>query len=254
MEAQFVSTLLWCLGAALLGSVLFTFIGLIAGTSETATIAPAVLLVVLVGFPPAAVFTFCIAAVAAKHIIHAVPTAILGVPGDNMAIPMLEPCAALRALGAPHMALQKMISGAVLGMVLSIPIAVSFALLLAPLGKLVQAWSGLIFTIVAIGIAYASKGRWASIFMLIPFGLLIQAFEKLAVNVNGNAGLGKSPICSAWRWDQCSSMFWGPCRRWRAPPGAANSYGVLALLDSKPGPVLSPILWVYSPPGKNCTS
>jgi len=189
MEAQFVSTLLWCLWAALLGSVLFTFIGLIAGTSETATIAPAVLLVVLVGFPPAAAFTFCIAAVAAKHIIHAVPTAILGVPGDNMAIPMLEPCAALRALGAPHMALQKMISGAVLGMVLSIPIAVSFALLLAPFGKIVQAWSGLIFTIVAIGIAYASKGRWASIFMLIPFGLLIQAFEKLAINVNGKAGL-----------------------------------------------------------------
>jgi len=51
MEATLMHTLLWATGAALLGSVIFSLVGLISGTSETATISPAVLLVVLMGFP-----------------------------------------------------------------------------------------------------------------------------------------------------------------------------------------------------------
>jgi hypothetical protein len=65
--------------------------------------------------------------VAAKHLVHAVPTAILGIPGDNMAIPMLEPSAKLRALGLPHIALQKMISGGVCRSVDRVPISVGIA-------------------------------------------------------------------------------------------------------------------------------
>ncbi|MDR3561336.1 MAG: tripartite tricarboxylate transporter permease [Negativicutes bacterium] len=186
MELQYLHTFFWCLGAAVLGGVLFSLIGLISGTSETATIAPATLLVILVGFPPAAAFSFCMAAVASKHLIHAVPTAILGVPGDNMAIPMLEPSATLRSLGAPHIALQKMVSGGVLALVLGIPISVGFATLLAPFGDMVKAWVGPIFTVVAIGIAYTSKGKWASVFMVLPFALILQAFDKVALSVTGH--------------------------------------------------------------------
>jgi putative tricarboxylic transport membrane protein len=186
MEMQFIHTLLWCLGAAILGGVLFSLIGMISGTSETATIAPATLLVILVGFPPAAAFSFCLDAVASKHLIHAVPTAILGVPGDNMAIPMLEPCATLRSLGAPHIALQKMISGGVLALVIGVPISVGFATLLAPFGDFVKAWVGPIFTVVAMGIAYTSKGKWASVFMVLPFAMILHAFDKVAIMGTGH--------------------------------------------------------------------
>lgn len=186
METQLLTTVLWCVGASLFGGILFALVGLISGTSETATIAPATLLVILVGFPPAAALCFCMAAVAAKHLIHAVPTAILGVPGDNMAIPMLEPCAVLRSLGAPHIALQKMISGGVLALILGIPISIGFATLLAPFGDIVQAWVGPIFTIVAFGIAYTSKGKWASCFMILPFALILFSFNKLSINTIGH--------------------------------------------------------------------
>src|SRR4051812_39101298 len=111
--------MIWALAAAVLGGVLFAAIGLISGTSESATIAPATLLVVLLGFPPAACFAFCIAAIVSKHIVHAAPTALLGIPGDTMAVPMLEPCAVLCQLGVPHIALQKMISGGVIASVVS---------------------------------------------------------------------------------------------------------------------------------------
>ncbi|WP_396147412.1 hypothetical protein, partial [Anaerospora sp.] len=56
MDALFLNDLLWGLGAALAGGIIFSGIGLISGTDETATIAPLTLLVILLGFPPVAVF------------------------------------------------------------------------------------------------------------------------------------------------------------------------------------------------------
>lgn len=185
MEAQLFSTILWAFGGALAGSIIFFFVGMIAGTSETATIAPSTLLVVLLGFPPEACFTFCIAAVIAKHIIHAVPTALLGIPGDTMAVPLLEPCGILRRLGAPHIALQKMISAGVLASFLAIPIAVGFGATLAPFAGVVKNWAGAIFTVVALLMAYTSKGRWASILSLVPFACIIHGLNKVAISVNG---------------------------------------------------------------------
>jgi hypothetical protein len=42
----------------LLGAVVFAAIGLVSGTDETTTLAPLTLLVVLLGVPPAGVFTW----------------------------------------------------------------------------------------------------------------------------------------------------------------------------------------------------
>lgn len=185
MPADLASMLVWALCGACAGAVVFTFIGLIAGTSETATIAPATLLVALLGFPPVAVFSFCIAAICSKHIIHAAPTALLGIPGDTMAVPLLEPCASLKRLGIPHIALYKMISGGVVASILAIPISVGFATLLAPFADIVKAWAGAIFTLVVIIISYTSPGRWASLFMLIPFALILQGLNKLSIASTG---------------------------------------------------------------------
>jgi len=186
MDAIILNDLLWGLAGAVLGGLLFAGIGMIAGTSETATIPPAILLIILLGFPPVACFSFTVAAIAAKHIIHTVPTALLGIPGDTMAVPMLEPCSILRRFGLPHIALQKMVSAGVLASLMTIPISVGFGMLLAPLGDIVKAWSGPLFTIMAGCIAFTSRGKWASIMMIFPLAFIIYAFNKLAVAATGN--------------------------------------------------------------------
>lgn len=53
-----MSTLLISIVLSIVGGVLFTLIGLISGSDETATMVPFTLLVILLGAPPVAVFSF----------------------------------------------------------------------------------------------------------------------------------------------------------------------------------------------------
>lgn len=76
--------LLISIGLAVLGGLLFTLIGLISGSDETATMVPFTLLVILLGAPPVGVFSFFMAAVISKHLTHAAPTALMGIPGDTI--------------------------------------------------------------------------------------------------------------------------------------------------------------------------
>lgn len=191
MEGTLIRDLLWGVGAALLGGLVFSAIGLISGTDETATMAPLTLLVILLGFPPVAVFAWFIAAAVSKHMTHAIPTALMGIPGDTMAVPLLQDATLLRRLGAPHIALQKMISGAIMAAFIALPVAVSFASLLAPFAKVVTRWAPVVFAIAAAIIAYTSRGRWASLFVLFPFAFFVQALNKMAV-----ASVGKGLFIS----------------------------------------------------------
>ena len=75
---------------ALIGALVFSLIGIVSGTDETATIAPLTLVVILLGVPPAGVWTFFFAAAVSKHMTHAIPTMLLGIPGDTMAVPLLD--------------------------------------------------------------------------------------------------------------------------------------------------------------------
>ncbi|WP_186130055.1 tripartite tricarboxylate transporter permease [Burkholderia gladioli] len=163
------------LAMGLLGAIAFAAIGLVSGTDETTTIAPLTLLVALLGVPPAGVFTFFLAGAVAKHMTHAIPTALLGIPGDTMAAPLLQQATALRALGVPHIALRKMISGAIV----AVPLAVLFAVLLAPFGGAIAKAAPWVFLAAACVIAYASAGRWACVLLLVPFVLLIVALQTL---------------------------------------------------------------------------
>ena len=82
---------LWpALALGVLGAIVFALIGIISGTDETTTMVPLTLMVIMLGAPPAGVFTFWLAGAVAKHMTHAIPTALLGIPGDTMATPMLE--------------------------------------------------------------------------------------------------------------------------------------------------------------------
>lgn len=168
-----MEALVWALTMGVLGAAVFAAIGLVSGTDETATVAPLTLLVILLGVPPAGVFSFFLAGVVAKHITHAIPTTLLGIPGDTMAVPMLRDAQLLRELGVPHIALRKAISGGVLSAFIAVPCAVLFASLLAPFAATIGEWAPWIFAVAALLIAFTSKGRWAAVAALFPFVLLV---------------------------------------------------------------------------------
>ncbi len=172
-----LNEVLVALGMGLAGAILFAAVGLVSGTDETTTIAPVTLLVVLLGVPPAGVFTFWLAAAVSKHITHAIPTALLGIPGDTMAVPLMPQATYLRNLGVPHVALRKMVSGALVAALIAVPLSVAFALLIAPFGQMVTSAAPWIFLAAAVLIAYFSAGRWASVAALGPFVLVIVALQ-----------------------------------------------------------------------------
>lgn len=191
MDGMLIHDLIWAVCMALAGGIVFSGVGLISGTDETSTIAPLTLLIILLGVPPVAVFSWFMAAAISKHMIHAIPTALMGVPGDTMAVPMLEDAAVLRQLGVPHMALRKMISGGIIAAFLALPISVGFASLLAPFADIVKAWAPVVFTVAAVIIAYTSGGKWASLFALLPFAFFVQGLNKMAI-----AGIGHGVFIS----------------------------------------------------------
>ncbi len=184
-----ITDILVAVSMGLLGAVIFSAIGLVSGTDETATIAPLTLLVVLLGVPPAGVLTFFLAAAVSKHMTHAIPTALLGIPGDTLATPLLQHATALRNLGVPHIALRKMISGAAIAAFIAVPLAVLFAVLLAPFGPSITQAAPWIFFVAAVLIAYFSPGRWASVALLIPFVTLIIALQTLSMKYNAKLSI-----------------------------------------------------------------
>jgi len=179
IDAALLNQILVATGMGLVGAVVFAAIGLVSGTDETTTLAPLTLLVVLLGVPPAGVFTFFFAAAVAKHMTHAVPTALLGIPGDTMATPLLQDANMLRNLGVPHIALRKMVSGAIIAAFVAVPLAVLFAVLLAPYGAAITKAAPWIFVVAAVAIAWFSSGRWASVATLVPFVIVIVALQSL---------------------------------------------------------------------------
>ena len=179
MDANLINQIAVAAGMGLIGAIVFAAIGLVSGTDETTTLAPLTLLVVLLGVPPAGVFTFFLAGAVAKHMTHAVPTALLGIPGDTLATPLLQDADMLRKLGVPHIALRKMVSGAIIAAFVAVPLAVLFAVMLAPFGQAITTTAPWIFLCAAILIAYFSKGRWAAVALLVPFVVVIIALQTL---------------------------------------------------------------------------
>ncbi|WP_325950284.1 tripartite tricarboxylate transporter permease [Pseudomonas putida] len=193
---QFLVALLF----GVVGAVLLSLIGLISGTDETTTLAPLTMVVVLLDAPPAAVLTFFLAGAIAKHMTHAVPTALLGIPGDTMATPLMREANYLRALGAPHLALRKMIAGGMISAFIAVPASVLFAVILAPFGDIIKPTAPWIFVFAAVAIAWFSKGRLASVVALIPFVMLILGLQSFTgshdtkLNVSFFLGIAVGPL------------------------------------------------------------
>lgn len=187
----------------LLGAVVFSAIGLVSGTDETSTLAPLTMLVVLLGAPPAGVLTFFLAGAVAKHMTHAVPTALLGIPGDTVATALLGDANYLRKLGVPHIALRKMITGGAVAALIAVPLSVLFAVLLAPFGESIKQFAPWVFLCAALAIAYFSAGRWASVLALVPFVMVIVALQVLTghygvkLSVSYFLGIAVAPLIAS---------------------------------------------------------
>jgi hypothetical protein len=176
---------------ALLGGIIFTIIGIIPGTDETATMAPLTLILVLLGLPPAVLFAWFIGISTAMQISHTIPTAMAALPGSTMAVPMVLYSSVLKRIGAPHVGMKKMAAGSLIGSFVAVGVAVALAMVLAPFGKQVSQYAGLLFTLGALLLAYMSKAKWAAVLALIPFSFLIQGLQKVAT-----AAVGKSIFIS----------------------------------------------------------
>ena len=59
------------------------------------------------------------------------------------------------------------------------PLAVLFAVMLAPFGSTITKTAPWIFLAAAVLIAYFSKGRWGAIALLVPFVVVILALQAL---------------------------------------------------------------------------
>ncbi|MCA1322853.1 tripartite tricarboxylate transporter permease [Herbaspirillum sp. alder98] len=191
------------LGFSLMGAVLFSAIGLVSGTDETTTLAPLTMLVVLLGAPPASVLAFFIAGAVAKHMTHAVPTALLGIPGDTSAVALIGDANVLRRLGVPHIALRKMLSGGAIAALIAVPVSIAFAVVLAPFGEMIKQFAPWVFLSAALLIAYFSAGRWAAMLALVPFVLLIVALQTLTakygtkLSVSYFLGIAVAPLIAS---------------------------------------------------------
>ncbi|HHV79535.1 MAG TPA: tripartite tricarboxylate transporter permease [Firmicutes bacterium] len=166
--------------AAIVGGVIFTIIGIVPGTDETATMVPLTLVLVLLGASPVVIFSWFIGIATAMQISHTIPTAMAALPGSTMAVPMVFGCSIAKRLGAPHMAMRKMAAGSLIGSIIAIPVATAFGIALAPFGKQIAPYAPFLFTVGAVILALMSKAKWGAVLAIIPYSFLIQGLQKVA--------------------------------------------------------------------------
>jgi hypothetical protein len=189
------SLLIQMIGAAIGGALLYTIIGVIPGTDETAVLAPIFLAFVLLGMEPRVLLCCFISAIVAKKLTDSIPVAVAGIPGGVMAAPMVPHGVFLKSKGLPHVSIRKMASGSVIGTLVAIPFSLVLAKALTPLAPIVRAYVGPIFFVGTIFLALMTRERWISLFAIIPFAMLIQGLQHLYRSI-GAVPEGKSVFIS----------------------------------------------------------
>lgn len=165
--------------AALIAVFIYTFIGFIPGTDETSVLMPITLTVVLAGTPPIVVLTFFIAAIVTLNLTNAIPTALFGLPGGVMSSPMMEHSLFLKDKGLSAKVIKKMAVGALIGIIVSIPVSLLVANILAPYGESIKAFAPLLFFLGAIFLSLIGKQKILSIISIVPMAILFMGLRHL---------------------------------------------------------------------------
>ncbi len=164
--------------AAILGAVLYTIIGVIPGTDETAVIAPVTLGLVLIGISPAVILAFFISAIISKKLTDSIPVAVAGIPGGVMAAPMVEKAVFLKKNGLSDLSIKKMASGSVIGTIVSVPVSLFLAKQLMPYADTIKAYSSHIFLFGAIFLALMSNKKVLSLISIFVLSIFIQGVRN----------------------------------------------------------------------------
>lgn len=170
--------------AALGATFLYTLIGFIPGTDETAVLMPITLAVVLSGVHPVVVLTFFIAAIVSLNLMNAMPTLVVGLPGGVLSTPMIGHSMTLKKEGLTHQNIKKSAVGALIGVLVSVPISLLVANLIAPYAEVIKSYSGWLFVVGAIFLSLMSKAKSLSLFMILPLALLFQSLRTLYWDLN----------------------------------------------------------------------
>lgn len=165
--------------AALSAVFIYTIIGFIPGTDETSVLMPITLTVVLAGTEPIVVLTFFIAAIVTLNLTNAIPTALVGLPGGVMSSPMLEHSLFLKDKGMSAIVIKKMAVGSLIGTLISIPIALVLANVLALFAGSIKAFAPLLFFLGAIFLSLISKAKVLSLLSILPMAILFMSLRHL---------------------------------------------------------------------------
>ncbi|MFB1050213.1 tripartite tricarboxylate transporter permease [Paraliobacillus sp. JSM ZJ581] len=165
--------------AAVTGTFIYTIIGILPGTDETAVLAPVTLVLVLIGLEPIVILTFFIASIIAKKLTDSIPVAVAGIPGGVMAAPMVEHAIVLKRHGKSDLSIRKMASGSVIGTIVAVPLSLLLANVLIPFSDVIQNYTNQILFGGAVVLALMSRNRWIALASIVPFAILIQGLRHL---------------------------------------------------------------------------
>ena len=164
---------------ALAAVVIYTFIGFIPGTDETSVLMPITLAVIMTGLKPIVVLSFFISAIVTLNLINAIPTALVGLPGGVMSSPMIQHSLLLKAEGKSALVIKKMAVGSLIGVLISIPMALLLANILAPFGERIVSVGPLLLFLGAIFLSLISKNKVLSLLSIIPLAVLFMSLRHL---------------------------------------------------------------------------
>lgn len=164
---------------ALAAVVIYTFIGFIPGTDETSVLMPITLAVIMAGVKPIVVLSFFISAIVTLNLINAIPTALVGLPGGVMSSPMIQHSLLLKSEGKSALVIKKMAVGSLIGVLISLPMALLLANILAPFGERIVSVGPLLLLIGAIFLSLISKNKVLSLLSIIPLAILFMSLRHL---------------------------------------------------------------------------
>ena len=159
--------------------VLYTIIGFIPGTDETAVLMPISLALIMSGAHPMFVLTFFMAAVVNLKLTNLMPTALVGLPGGVLSSPMIPHAFHLKNRGLSAVTVKKMASGALLGTLVSVPTSMILANLLIPFASTIQPYAPLLFVGGAIFLALIGKNKLLALISILPLSILFMSLRHL---------------------------------------------------------------------------
>lgn len=174
-----ISLLLQMIGFSIFGSLLYTLLGVIPGTDETAVLAPVTLALALTGLAPEVLVAFFIASIIAKMITGNIPVGIVGIPSGVMSAPMIPSAMELKQSGQSDVAIRKMSAGSIIGTLVAIPLSFLLARFLVPFGQAISDNATLIFMLGTLFLALMSKNKIMSLVAILPLSILIQGLNHL---------------------------------------------------------------------------